>query len=371
MHKNRNNLRYEKRIQELESDVRVLKTIISEECLDDYNFIIKENEKLKDENIKMKAFLEDYGLKWLNNDVKEGEFKLKSLIDDLNLAKDDVMFNWNTKTMNLLNLDVITDKVEMLNARFLRGFRPISMKDKENGPDIIKLKFYKNGLKVGTLKYFSYVSRDAHNLLRDIINGFLPTFLKNIYPEGSLMKVVNKTYKTYEFADAKVMALNKGPVYSTYGPLADSEDDMEKDLEIEKEKKRKEIEEKKAEKRKIEAEKKVREEAKAKARKTIKVKTPFENLIKVSKSAAKQVATLKIRTVTLKTQLIIKLSKTDPVKKLFEWVDKFRDDNDDREYELHTVFPISEIRRTDTRSLGELGLYPERALSMHYVSEED
>lgn len=316
----------------------------------------------------MKSFLKDYGLKWLNNDTQKGEFKLKALLDDLHLAKDDLMYNWDTKTFNLLNLDLIGDKVEVINNRFARGFRQsVKKESEEGGQDVIKLKFYKNGLKVGTLKYFSYVSREAHSLLRDIIGGFLPTFLKNIYPEGTLMKVVNKSYKTYEFADAKVMALNKGPVYSNIGPLADSEDDIEKEMEEEREKRRLEIEAKKAEKKRIELEKKAKEEAKAKARQTLKIQTPFENLIKVSKSAAKKVTTLRIRTVTLKTQLVIKLSKTDTVKSVFEWVDKYRDDGTDQEYELHTIFPITEFRRTDPRTLEELGLFPERALSMHYV----
>ncbi|CAI2368578.1 unnamed protein product [Moneuplotes crassus] len=331
--------RYEDRIQELESEVIVLKTIISEECLDNYNSIIKENEKLKSENIKMKAFLADYGLKWLNNDIQKGDFKVQALLDDLNLAKDDLMYNWDTKTFNLLDLDAIIDKVETLNNRFTRGFRQVSKKDKEDGSDVIKLKFYKNGFKVGTLKYFSYTSKEAHSLLRDIINGYLPTFLKNIYPEGTLMTVVNKN----------------------------SEDDIEKEMEMEREKKKKEIEAKRAERKKIEMEKKAKEEAKAKARRTIKVPTPFENLIKVSKSAAKKVTVLKIRTVTLKTQLVIKLSKTEKVKAIFDLVDKYRDDNSEEEYELHTVFPITEFRRTDPRTLEELGLYPERALSMHYV----
>ena len=201
------------------------------------------------------------------------------------------------------------------------------------------------------------------------MNGFIPTFLKNVFPEGVYMKIVNKSYKTYEFADAKVMALNKGAVYSNYGPLADSEDDIEKEMQIEREKKQKMIEDKKAAKKQLEKEKKELEEEKRKARKTVKIHTPFDNMIKVSKSAAKKVTTLKIRTVTLKTQLVIKLSKFDSVKTLFEWIDKYRDDDSEREYELHTVFPITEIRRNEVRTLEELGLFPERALSMHYYGD--
>ena len=89
--------------------------------------------------------------------------------------------------------------------------------------------------------------------------------------------------------------------------------------------------------------------------------------MRVSKSAASKHTQLKIRTVTLKTQLVINLSRTEPIKTLFEWIDKYRDDESDKEYELHTVFPIVEIRRNDTRTLEDIGLFPARALSMHYI----
>jgi len=318
----------------------------------------------------MKAFFDDYGLKWLGEDKKEGEFKLQALMSDLNVAKDEVLYNWDAKKLNMLNLEIIFEKVELLNSKFLRNFKPQNKKDLEKGPDEMKIKFYKNGFKIGTLKYFSYVSKEAHNILRDILEGFFPSFLKNVYPEGILIKVVNKSYKTYQFADAKVMALNKGPIYSSYGPLADSEDDIEKEMQIEKEKKEKEEQSIKKQKMLEETTKKEKQLAKSRARKTIKVHTPFDNLIRVSKAAATRCTTIRLRTVTLKTQLVIHLSKTDLAKSLFEWVDKYRDDNSEQEYELHTVFPIIEFRRTDVRNLEELGLFPERALSMHYIEDD-
>ena len=122
----------------------------------------------------------------------------------------------------------------------------VKIKDKE--PDSIKIKFYKNGFKLGTLKYFSYVSKEAHNILKDIIDGFFPGFLKNVYPEGIIINWVNKSYKTYEYATAKVMNLNIGGGFSPYGPLADSEDDIDKDMQQEVEKKKKAKEDKKMEK---------------------------------------------------------------------------------------------------------------------------
>ena len=72
----------------------------------------------------------------------------------------------------------------------------------------------------------------------------------------------------------------------------------------------------------------------------------------------------------MKTQFIIQLPKTELITSLFQWIDKHRDDNSEKEYELHTIFPIVEFRRTDTRTIEDLGLYPERALSMHYIFDD-
>jgi hypothetical protein len=182
---------------------------------------------------------------------------------------------------------------------------------------------------------------------------------------------VNKSYKVYEFAGAKVMSLNKGAVYSTHGPLADSEDDIEKDMQQTRDKKKSDAEDKREAKKQVKFEKKRKEEEKAKALHTIRIATPFDNLVKVSKSASGKATLLRISTVTYKTTLIIQLSRTDTFKTLFSWVDKYRDDKTDREYELHTIFPIVEYRRTDTRTLEDVGLYPERALTMQYINADE
>ena len=115
---------YKDKIEQLEEEVKVLKTIISEENLDHYNCIIKENHRLKKENDKMKLFFEDYGLKWIDNDNQEGEFKLEALLNDLNLAKDEVLYKWDNKTLNMLDLDFIIQKVASLNAKYLRNYKP-------------------------------------------------------------------------------------------------------------------------------------------------------------------------------------------------------------------------------------------------------
>lgn len=36
----------------------------------------------------MKLFLDDYGLKWITTDNRDGEFKLETLMNDLKIATD-------------------------------------------------------------------------------------------------------------------------------------------------------------------------------------------------------------------------------------------------------------------------------------------
>ena len=77
--------------------------------------------------------------------------------------------------------------------------------------------------------------------------------------------------------------MNKGIASSQFGPLADSEDDIEKEIAAEKQKRIQVLEEKKQAKIKAEMERKLKEEAEAKKCKVVKIKTPFDNLMRVSK----------------------------------------------------------------------------------------
>jgi hypothetical protein len=60
----------------------------------------------------------------------------------------------------------------------------------------------------------------------------------------------------------------------------------------------------------------------------------------------------------------------EPLRSLFRYINKYRDDNSEEDYELRTVFPIVKYLNDESRTLRELGLYPKRALSMHYIEQE-
>lgn len=95
---------------------------------------------LNKQNNEMKQFLYDYGLKWVSSDKKEGEFKLDALLNDLKVSKDPLIYKWDNKTNNMLNLDLVIDKVDLLNSKFMKTYKPNAKSKVDQGPDSIKLK---------------------------------------------------------------------------------------------------------------------------------------------------------------------------------------------------------------------------------------
>ena len=71
----------------------------------------------------MKQFLDDYGLKRIKTDSKDGDFKLEALMNDLKISKDSSIYKWDNKTNNMLNLELVIEKVEVLNGKFLRLYK--------------------------------------------------------------------------------------------------------------------------------------------------------------------------------------------------------------------------------------------------------
>lgn len=65
------------------------------------------------------------------------------------------------------------------------------------------------------------------------------------------------------------------------------------------------------------------------------------------------------------------ISKDEPLKSLFRYIEKFRDDDSEEDFELRTVFPIVTFYKSENRTLRELGLFPKWAMTMHYVEEEE
>lgn len=62
----------------------------------------------------------------------------------------------------------------------------------------IPIGFYKNGISLKGFKFFSYGSNDAYQILADILEGYFPYQLKKQYPNGTPLKVLDKTDEVYD-----------------------------------------------------------------------------------------------------------------------------------------------------------------------------
>jgi UBX domain-containing protein 11 len=67
--------------------------------------------------------------------------------------------------------------------------------------DPLPIGFYKNGISLKGYPFYVYGSNDACHILADILDGYFPYLLKNKYPKGTLMKIIDKMDDIYEVDD--------------------------------------------------------------------------------------------------------------------------------------------------------------------------
>eukprot|EP00928_Gymnodinium_smaydae_P018063 TRINITY_DN16878_c1_g2_i1.p1 TRINITY_DN16878_c1_g2~~TRINITY_DN16878_c1_g2_i1.p1 ORF type:complete len:724 (-),score=138.54 TRINITY_DN16878_c1_g2_i1:6-1919(-) len=98
--------------------------------------------------------------------------------------------------------------VEKLNGTVERaGARVVSQRGAGGGirarfatdePPPLPLTFFEDGFKLGARPLQAYNSQRAHQLVRDIIDGYFPYELKDEFPDGVTMKVVDRTAHRHE-----------------------------------------------------------------------------------------------------------------------------------------------------------------------------
>ena len=57
--------------------------------------------------------------------------------------------------------------------------------------------FYSNGIAIKGYKFFPYKSKESLKILSDIVDGYFPYVFKAKYPDGVLLKVVEKVGTEY------------------------------------------------------------------------------------------------------------------------------------------------------------------------------
>lgn len=62
----------------------------------------------------------------------------------------------------------------------------------------IKIGFYKNGIAIENYPFYEYSSIESQKILSDILDGFTPYILKEKFPKGALLQVLNKVNCFYD-----------------------------------------------------------------------------------------------------------------------------------------------------------------------------
>jgi len=98
-----------------------------------------------------------------------------------------------------VNIKVIDSRVQGLNA-MLEEERDENVKvsgaklgQLSDGGLPRPLTFFRDGIKMSDYAFLQYESRTAQDFLKDVLDGFFPRMLKDRYPDGVAMKVVDRT----------------------------------------------------------------------------------------------------------------------------------------------------------------------------------
>lgn len=57
--------------------------------------------------------------------------------------------------------------------------------------------FFANGIAIKGFKFFPYKSKEALQILGDLVDGYFPYVLKRKYPNGVFMKVIDKVAESF------------------------------------------------------------------------------------------------------------------------------------------------------------------------------
>ncbi|KRX01435.1 SEP domain [Pseudocohnilembus persalinus] len=199
--------------QKQELNEKNLKIIKLEDQLEIYqksgeNSFKQEYEKLKNQNQdlekkvkEMEEFLKQYGLKWKGygkNEEKQNQQEVKQLKEQLN-ALSNPKFKYNLPKE--IDINIVLRRIDDLN--YLMEKEGVNQVIKDKGihqfkrMDPFPIGFYQNGIAMKGFKFFPYGSNQASQILADILDGYFPYQLKQEFPNGTLLKIIDKTDQKY------------------------------------------------------------------------------------------------------------------------------------------------------------------------------
>eukprot|EP00747_Dinoflagellata_sp_TGD_P165599 gnl/TRDRNA2_/TRDRNA2_187091_c0_seq1.p1 gnl/TRDRNA2_/TRDRNA2_187091_c0~~gnl/TRDRNA2_/TRDRNA2_187091_c0_seq1.p1 ORF type:complete len:560 (+),score=119.67 gnl/TRDRNA2_/TRDRNA2_187091_c0_seq1:127-1680(+) len=159
--------------------------------------------------LDMEKFLEDYGLTWVGDAEMDDEADQEDIADATDqIETSDKQKGASEDPVRALDIDVIETMVKTLNSSVEKeGPRVVSSRvgkavharlvSEEKPP--LPLTFFRDGLKLGEQAFCVYESPTAQQVIRDVLDGYFPYVLKDQYPDGVNLKVVDRT--TWAFDD--------------------------------------------------------------------------------------------------------------------------------------------------------------------------
>ena len=203
--------------QRIENDTKKAK--IQKSSRKVFESVMKENQRLRSEIVKIQDFLSGYGIRWKNldeldskrligfGDIDEENFNVNQLA--LDMEKNNKKLKFKVNLPKEVDINIIGLRVSELNSVVLKEQGTKEMVSKGNGVFGLEAKkpkfliFYKNGVHLEGFPLFAYGSKDAIGLISDILEGYFPRQLEKSYPEGVLLKLVDRLDHTQNEAAAK------------------------------------------------------------------------------------------------------------------------------------------------------------------------
>ncbi|KAL4472460.1 hypothetical protein ABPG74_018409 [Tetrahymena malaccensis] len=192
-----------KEIEGLKTEVEIYKqSKDSEKSAEELRKIKQENIRLQQKVHAMEKFLADYGLKWTldeqnGDEVLKGDFDKEKLLNDVKKPK------YNYHLPSEIDFNVVMRRIEELNYIVEKEGNAQEVYKDERGfnrirkMDPVPIGFYKDGIAIKGFKFFKYGSAESKQILADILEGYFPYQLKKAYPNGCLLKVIDKADEDY------------------------------------------------------------------------------------------------------------------------------------------------------------------------------
>merc|ERR1719387_2176783 len=173
--------------------------------------ISQERDELRIQVGEMEQFLGDYGLHWVGDGKdrqKEGEFDKDRCFQDVDSSKANrAAYKDGAAQSYDIKMDEIVSRVEALNKLAEQDAKIVSQGGVARfaAAETLSIVFFADGLQVHDFPFWPYSHESAQKVLADLNEKYFPYCLKDKYPEGVMLKAVDRTTSHYD-AQAAVAA---------------------------------------------------------------------------------------------------------------------------------------------------------------------